>query len=156
MWQEAVVLPPYVAFAVRPQPGIWEYVKVHSNDLSVEGITPSEYLKYKETLFDEKWYEVMVIKWFSLYGLFCKKRVENSYMWTCENRRAKDENALEIDFGAFNLSTPLLALPSSVGNGMQFVSRFLSSKLGDKPDSMKPLLDYLLALNHRGEVTDLD
>lgn len=62
MWQEAVVLPPYVAFAVRPQPGIWEYVKVHSNDLSVEGITPSEYLKYKETLFDEKWYEVMIIK----------------------------------------------------------------------------------------------
>nr|CAD1830657.1 unnamed protein product [Ananas comosus var. bracteatus] len=117
--QEAVVLPPYVAFAVRPQPGIWEYVKVHSNDLSVEGITPSEYLKYKETLFDEKW--------------------------------AKDENALEIDFGAFNLSTPLLALPSSVGNGMQFVSRFLSSKLGDKSESMKPLLDYLLALNHRGE-----
>jgi hypothetical protein len=50
------VLPPYVAFAVRMNPGIWEYVKVHSEDLSVEGITPSEYLKFKETLYDEKWY----------------------------------------------------------------------------------------------------
>jgi sucrose synthase len=55
-FQEAVVLPPYVAFAVRMNPGIWEYVKVHSEDLSVEGITPSEYLKFKETLYDEKWY----------------------------------------------------------------------------------------------------
>jgi sucrose synthase len=54
--QEAVVLPPFVAFAVRMNPGIWEYVKVHSDELSVEGITPSEYLKFKETLYDEKWY----------------------------------------------------------------------------------------------------
>lgn len=53
--QEAVVLSPYVAFAVRMNPGIWEYVKVHSDDLSVKGITPSEYLKFKETLYDENW-----------------------------------------------------------------------------------------------------
>ncbi|KAM3215520.1 hypothetical protein ACQJBY_067501 [Aegilops geniculata] len=117
--QEAVVLPPFVAFAVRMNPGIWEYVKVHSDDLSVEGITPSEYLKFKETLYDEKW--------------------------------AKDENSLEVDFGALDLSTPHLTLPSSIGNGMQFVSKFMSSKLNDKPESMKPLLDYLLTLNYRGE-----
>ncbi|XP_047090368.1 sucrose synthase 7-like [Lolium rigidum] len=117
--QEAVVLPPFVAFAVRMNPGIWEYVKVHSDDLSVEGITPSEYLKFKETLYDEKW--------------------------------AKDDNSLEIDFGALDLSTPHLTLPSSIGNGMQFVSKFMSSKLSDKPESMKPLLDYLLSLNYRGE-----
>ncbi|KAL6603412.1 hypothetical protein ACP70R_043773 [Stipagrostis hirtigluma subsp. patula] len=117
--QEAVVLPPFVAFAVRMNPGIWEYVKVHADDLSVEGITPSEYLKYKETLYDETW--------------------------------AKDDNSLEVDFGALDLSTPHLTLPSSIGNGLQFVSRFMSSKLSDKPESMKPLLDYLLALNYRGE-----
>ncbi|KAF3341275.1 sucrose synthase 7 isoform X2 [Carex littledalei] len=117
--QEAVVLPPLMAFAVRPNPGIWEYVKVHADDLSVEGITPSEYLKFKETLYDEKW--------------------------------AKDDNALEVDFGALDLSTPRLTLPSSIGNGLQFVSRFMSSKLAKGPDSMKPLLDYLLALNYRGE-----
>lgn len=58
--QEAVVLPPFVAFAVRMNPGIWEYVKVHSDDLSVEGITPSEYLKFKETLYDEKWYVLLL------------------------------------------------------------------------------------------------
>ena len=59
--QEAVVLPPFVAFAVRMNPGIWEYVKVHADDLSVEGITPSEYLKFKETLYDEKWYVHLLI-----------------------------------------------------------------------------------------------
>ncbi|XP_038971006.1 sucrose synthase 7-like isoform X2 [Phoenix dactylifera] len=117
--QEAVVLPPIVAFAVRPHPGIWEYVKVHSEDLTVEAITPSEYLKSKEIIYDEKW--------------------------------ATDEHALEVDFGAFDLLTPHLTLPSSIGNGAQFICKFLSSKLNEKSESMKTLLDYLLALNHRGE-----
>jgi hypothetical protein len=66
--------------------------------------------------------------------------------------RAKDDNSLEVDFGALDLSTPHLTLPSSIGNGLQFVSKFMSSKLGGKPESMKPLLDYLLTLNYRGEV----
>ena len=57
-----MVLPPYVAFAVRMNPGIWEFVKVHSNDLSVEGITPSEYLKFKETLYDENWCVFFITK----------------------------------------------------------------------------------------------
>lgn len=71
-----------------------------------------------------------------------------------QHYRAKDDNALEVDFGALDLSTPRLTLPSSIGNGLQFVSRFMSSKLAKGPDSMKPLLDYLLALNYRGEVSN--
>ncbi|KAM0898712.1 hypothetical protein ACQ4PT_021773 [Festuca glaucescens] len=117
--QEAVVLPPFVAFAVRTNPGVWEYIKVHSGDLSVEQVTPADYLKCKETLFDDKW--------------------------------ARDHNSLEVDFGALDLSTPHLTLPSSIGNGTQFVSRFMSSKLSGKSENMKLLLDYLLALNYRGE-----
>lgn len=144
-FQEAVVLPPYVAFAVRMNPGIWEYVKVHSEDLSVEGITPSEYLKFKETLYDEKWYAFLHQYNQSIV------RLVTSINWNCVFR-AKDDNSLEVDFGALDLSTPHLTLPSSIGNGLQFISKFLSSKLSDKPDSMKPLLDYLLTLNYRGEV----
>lgn len=53
--QEAAVVPPCVAFAIRPSPGFWEYVKVSANDLSVEGITPTDYLKYKEMTIDEAW-----------------------------------------------------------------------------------------------------
>lgn len=54
--QEAVVIPPFVALAVRPHPGIWEFVRANSDDLSVNDITMSEYLKYKESLYDSKWY----------------------------------------------------------------------------------------------------
>jgi len=53
--QEAVADPPYVAFAIRPNPGIWEFVKVSSEDLSVEAITPTDFLKFKERVNDEKW-----------------------------------------------------------------------------------------------------
>lgn len=53
--QEAAVVPPYVAFAVRPNPGFWEFIKVNADDLQVEGIEAPEYLKYKEMVFDENW-----------------------------------------------------------------------------------------------------
>lgn len=66
--------------------------------------------------------------------------------------RANDENALEIDFGAIDFSTPHLSLSSSIGNGLNFTTKFLGSKLNENSDSMKPFLDYLLALNHHGEV----
>lgn len=55
-FQEAIVIPPYVAFAIRPNPGFWEYVKVSADDLSVEGITITDFLKCKEMIYDENWY----------------------------------------------------------------------------------------------------
>lgn len=54
--QEAVVIPPHVIFSIRSNPGFWEYVKVSSDDLSVEAITAADYLKFKEMVFDENWY----------------------------------------------------------------------------------------------------
>uniref|UniRef100_A0A2N9GHN0 Sucrose synthase n=1 Tax=Fagus sylvatica TaxID=28930 RepID=A0A2N9GHN0_FAGSY len=117
--QEAAVVPPYVAFAVRPNPGFWEFVKVNSEDLSVEGISASEYLKFKEMIFDEKW--------------------------------ANDDNALELDFGAFDVSTPHMTISSSIGNGASFTSKFMTSRLHGNCGSAMPLLEYLKALNHDGE-----
>ncbi|KAL0356405.1 UNVERIFIED_CONTAM: Sucrose synthase 6 [Sesamum radiatum] len=117
--QEAAVVPPYVAFAIRHSPGIWDYVKVHADSLSVDIITSTDYLKFKETLFDEDW--------------------------------AKDENALEIDFGAFNVGIPSLALPSSIGDGLGYVSKFMTSMITKGTESAKPLVEYLLTLDHHGE-----
>ncbi|XP_062150878.1 sucrose synthase 5-like isoform X2 [Alnus glutinosa] len=117
--QEAVVIPPHVAFSIRPNPGFWEFVKVSSDDLSVEGITPRDYLKYKEMITDEKW--------------------------------ANDENALEVDFAAFDFSAPHLTLSSSIGNGFNFVAKFITSKLSGRMESAQPLVDYLLTLNHQGD-----
>ncbi|KAL2334328.1 hypothetical protein Fmac_015541 [Flemingia macrophylla] len=117
--QEAVVVPPYVAFAVRPNPGIWEYVKVNADDLQVGCIEAAEYLKYKEMIFDEKW--------------------------------ASDGNALELDFGAFDFSTPLMADSSSIGNGLNSTTKILASRMSESSQSIKHLLDYLVSLNYQGE-----
>ncbi|KAG2252978.1 hypothetical protein Bca52824_083114 [Brassica carinata] len=117
--QEAAVVPPYVALAARPDPGFWEYVKVNAGDLTVDEITATDFLKLKESVFDESW--------------------------------AKDENALELDFGAIDFTTPRLNLSSSIGNGADYISKFISSKLGGNTDKLEPLLNYLLRLNHHGE-----
>lgn len=50
--QEAIVIPPFVAIAVRPRPGVWEYVRVNAYELSVDQLTVSEYLQFKEELVD--------------------------------------------------------------------------------------------------------
>ena len=50
--QEAIILPPFVALAVRPRPGVWEFVRVNINELTVEQLTVSEYLGFKEELVD--------------------------------------------------------------------------------------------------------
>ncbi|KVI08673.1 Glycosyl transferase, family 1 [Cynara cardunculus var. scolymus] len=117
--QEAAIVPPYVAFAIRPNPGFWEFVKVNSNDLSVDGITAIDYLKFKEAIVDETW--------------------------------ADDENALEVDFGAMNFNMPTMSLSSSIGNGVNFASKFITSKLYAQSGSQQLLVDYLLSLNHLGE-----
>lgn len=66
--------------------------------------------------------------------------------------RANDENSLELDFGAIDFTTPRMSLSSSIGKGLDFTTKFLSSKLSESTEHSKPLLDYLLALNHHGEV----
>ncbi|EXB33533.1 Sucrose synthase 2 [Morus notabilis] len=52
--EEAIILPPFVAIAVRPRPGVWEFVRVNVFELSVEQLTVSEYLSFKEDLVDER------------------------------------------------------------------------------------------------------
>ncbi|GFZ17994.1 sucrose synthase 6 [Actinidia rufa] len=117
--QEAAVVPPNVALAVRRSPGFWEFFKVNVDDLTVDAISAKDYLKLKETICDENW--------------------------------AKDENALELDFGAFDFSSRRLTLSSSIGNGVDFISKFMASKTSGDLEHSKPLLEYLLALNHNGE-----
>ena len=51
--QEAIVIPPLVALAIRPRPGVWEYVRVNVNELAIEELSVPEYLQFKEQLVDE-------------------------------------------------------------------------------------------------------
>ncbi|XP_010558842.1 PREDICTED: sucrose synthase 3-like [Tarenaya hassleriana] len=91
---EAIIVPPFVAIAVRPRPGIWEYVRVNVFELSVEQLTVSEYLRFKEELVDGE--------------------VEDPFL-------------LELDFEPFNANVPRPTRSSSIGNGVQFLNRHLSS-----------------------------
>ncbi|CAK7345904.1 unnamed protein product [Dovyalis caffra] len=50
--QEAIVLSPWIALAVRSQPGVWDYVRVNAHTLVVEELPVAEYLLFKEELVD--------------------------------------------------------------------------------------------------------
>lgn len=51
--QEAIVMPPWVALAVRLRPGVWEYVRINVDSLLVEHLTVPRYLHFKEQLANE-------------------------------------------------------------------------------------------------------
>ncbi|KAL9224634.1 hypothetical protein vseg_000652 [Gypsophila vaccaria] len=50
--KEAIVLAPWITLAVRPRPGVWEYIQVNVDALAVEELTPSQFLHVKEELVD--------------------------------------------------------------------------------------------------------
>ncbi|KAL0435912.1 UNVERIFIED_CONTAM: Sucrose synthase 2 [Sesamum radiatum] len=121
--QEAIVLPPFVAIAIRPRPGVWEFVRVNVYELSVEELTVSEYLRFKEELVDGQY---------------------------------EDRFVLELDFEPFNSSFPRPTRSSSIGNGVQFLNRHLSSIMFRNKDSLEPLLDFLRMHRHKGHVLMLN
>ncbi|KAE9593797.1 Sucrose synthase 2 [Lupinus albus] len=121
--QEAIVLPPFVAIAVRPRPGVWEYVRVNVHELSVEQLSVSEYLSFKEELVDGK---------------------------------INDRFVLELDFEPFNASFPRPTRSSSIGNGVQFLNRHLSSNMFRNKDSLEPLLDFLRVHKYKGQALMLN
>ncbi|KAI4349687.1 hypothetical protein L6164_010249 [Bauhinia variegata] len=115
--QEAIVLPPFVAIAVRPRPGVWEYVRVNVYELSVEQLSVSEYLHFKEELVDAT---------------------------------IQDNFVLELDFEPFNATFPRPNRSSSIGNGVQFLNRHLSSSMFRNKESLEPLLDFLRVHTYKG------
>nr|AEN71101.1 sucrose synthase SusA1 [Gossypium davidsonii]AEN71102.1 sucrose synthase SusA1 [Gossypium klotzschianum] len=121
--QEAIILPPYVAIAIRPRPGVWEYVRVNVHELSVEQLDVSEYLRFKEALADV--------------------REDNHFV-------------LELDFEPFNASFPRPNRSSSIGNGVQFLNRHLSSNMFRNKDSLEPLLNFLRAHKYKGHALMLN
>ncbi|KAI3668293.1 hypothetical protein L6452_43370 [Arctium lappa] len=114
--QEGIILPPYVALAVRPRPGVWEFVRLNVHELSVEQLTVTEYLIFKEELVDGR----------------------------------RSPFVLELDLEPFNATFPRMSRSSSIGNGVQFLNRHLSSIMFRNKDCMQPLLDFFRAYKHKG------
>ena len=61
--KDVIFLPSFVAIPVRPRPGVWEYVCVNVSDLSLEQLSISEYLSFKQNLSMER---LMTILYWSL------------------------------------------------------------------------------------------
>ncbi|KAH1046371.1 hypothetical protein J1N35_037155 [Gossypium stocksii] len=105
------------------RPGVWEYFRVNGYELTVDHLSVSEYLRFKEELVDG--------------GCI------DSYM-------------LELDFEPFNATFPRPTRSSSIGNGVLFLNRHLSSNMFHKKESLEPLLDFLRAHKHDGLVMMLN
>jgi len=67
--------------------------------------------------------------------------------------RSNDNFVLELDFEPFNASFPRPSRSSSIGNGVQFLNRHLSSIMFRNKDSLDPLLDFLRAHKYKGHVS---
>lgn len=52
-------MPPWVAFAVRVRPGVWEYIRVNLNALVVEELSVPQYLQFKEELVDGPYVSIL-------------------------------------------------------------------------------------------------
>ena len=67
--------------------------------------------------------------------------------------RSRTPFVLELDFEPFNATFPRMSRSSSIGNGVQFLNRHLSSIMFRNKDCMEPILDFLRAHKHKGYVS---
>jgi len=114
--QEAVVRKPWIYFATRPDIGVWEYVRVHTELMESEQIKSAEFLNFKENLVEDKPFDIE--DWF-----------------------------LEVDFKPFNRDFPVLKEKRSIGRGVEFLNRKLSSQLFDNNNEGMRLLYKFLRLH---------
>ncbi|KAM0871194.1 hypothetical protein ACQ4PT_039568 [Festuca glaucescens] len=66
------------------------------------------------------------------------------------DEHASSKFVLELDFEPFNASFPRPSMSKSIGNGVQFLNRHLSTNLFQDKESLYPLLNFLKAHNHKG------
>jgi len=117
--EEAAVQTPWICIAVRPYVARWEYLRIHLDTMSVEPISVTEYLMFKEHLVQGQ---------------------------------DEDHYRLEFDLGPFSREFPRLQEARSIGRGVEFLNRRLSSGLFEglnKGDDR--LLQFLRVHQYRGQ-----
>lgn len=67
--------------------------------------------------------------------------------------RSGDNYVLELDLEPFNATFPRPTRSSSIGNGVQFLNRHLSSVMFRNKESLEPLLNFLRVHKHDGFVS---
>lgn len=69
---------------------------------------------------------------------------------------SNDPYVLELDFEPFNAGFPRPTRSSSIGNGVQFLNRHLSSNMFRNKDTLEPLLDFLRVHKYKGHALMLN
>lgn len=80
----------------------------------------------------------------------------NIRIWTIIYARSNENYVLELDFEPFNATFPRPTRSSSIGNGVQFLNRHLSSIMFRNKESLEPLVNFLRAHKHDGRVSLLE
>ncbi|KAL6768924.1 hypothetical protein ACKKBF_B16775 [Auxenochlorella protothecoides x Auxenochlorella symbiontica] len=128
--QEAVILAPRIAFSLRPGVGEWYFLRVNVETMSVEEMTASHYLAFKEKLVPlELRDETMTIEGY-------------------------DPFVLEVDMKPFSSHVPKITLQSHIGQGVSFLNKNLSAKMfspNQNAEGSQLLLGFLRSFKHGGE-----
>ncbi|BDA49039.1 Sucrose synthase 2 [Coccomyxa sp. Obi] len=120
--QEAVVHDDCVALALRPSAGRSFHCRICVGSMRVDDLTISDYLACKEKLAKGK-------------------RDPSEAFWQ-----------LEIDLEPFNSRFPKMTRPSSIGEGVKFLNRHLSSRLfASNNADFHPIFDFLRTLSYNGQ-----
>ncbi|KDD76488.1 sucrose synthase [Helicosporidium sp. ATCC 50920] len=148
--QEAVVLPPRIAFALRPTIGEWCYICVDIDSMQVKELTSSSYLALKERLvpFHSACEEEGACEEPKVYS---KDPLKDGAQLT--DASGFDPFVLEIDMAPFHRHYPRISVASRIGQGVSFLNRTLSSKMfvSDAPAPGADLLLEFLRSFHVGE-----
>lgn len=134
--QEAVVISPRIALALRVAMGDWHYLRINADDMTVEEMSVAHYLAFKEKLAEA----VMA----NGGGAGHNDPLD---------RHGYDPFVLEFDMRAFTTSQPKITLESSIGQGVAFLNKTLSAKMfGPAQNAVgtQQMLEFLRGFKHDG------
>eukprot|EP00257_Ricinus_communis_P015404 XP_015573313.1 sucrose synthase 2 isoform X3 [Ricinus communis] len=87
---------------------------------------------------------------------FVSKKISRMESKNFYTNRCDESYVLELDFEPFNATFPRPTRSSSIGNGVQFLNRHLSSVMFRQKESLEPLLEFLRTHKHDGHALMLN
>ena len=110
--------------------GDWHYMRINADDMTVEEMSVSHYLAFKEKLAG-------------------KDMDQNDPL----DRHGYDPFVLEFDMRPFTSNQPKITLESSIGQGVAFLNKTLSAKMFGQSQNAagtQSMLDFLSNFKHEG------
>lgn len=110
--------------ALRTGIGDWHYLRLNADDLSVEEMSVSHYLAFKEKL-----------------------AAADDRNGDLPNRDSYDPFIFELDMAPFNAHQPKIKVETSIGQGVEFLNKTLSARMFGPAQSAEGIQSMLTFLN---------